>query len=343
MRKLRVLAIMHERYVPPDSIEGLPDREIFEWKMEYDVMSALEHLEHDARALGVATELTPVREQINAFKPHIVFNLLEEFGELGTYVPYLLAYLELLRMPYTGCNPRGLMLADNKSLMKKVCKYHRIRTPDFAVFPRGRAFKDPPKKLRYPLIVKSATEHGSAGLSQASVVWTREKLMERVAFVHEQIGSDALAEEFIDGRELYVGITGNRRLQTFPIWEMSFESWPDDVPRLATNKVKFDLKYQERVGLKTRRAKDLPEDLERHIIRLCKRVYRLLGQSGYARIDLRLTPEGEVWLLESNPNPQLAYGEDFAESAHAAGLEYEPLVQRILNLGLAYRADWRGG
>jgi D-alanine-D-alanine ligase len=151
--------------------------------------------------------------------------------------------------------------------------------------------------------------------------------------------TDAIAEQYIDGRELYVGVIGNRRLQTLPIWELNFKNLPNDAPRIATEKVKWDLKYQKSAGITSGRAKDLDDHTIERIARICKRVYRILGQSGYARMDLRLTREGKVYLIESNPNPQLEYGEDFAEAAHATGIDYERLLQRILNLGLSYRPD----
>lgn len=340
MRPLRVLGLMHEQFVPPDSYAGVGKDEVPPWKMEYDVMAGLHNLGHHTRSLGVSTDLAPIRSAIEEFKPHIVFNMLEEFGELGTHGPFVLAYLELMGQAYTGCNPRGMLLADDKTLVKKICKYHRIHTPDFLLYPRSRVFK-PPRKLSYPLIVKTATEHGSVGIAQASVVNSEDKLRERVGFIHDSFETDALVEEYIEGRELYVGVLGNHRVQTFPIWELHWPEWPEGVPKIATSKLKWDHQYQAKVGVKTRPATDLDESLTRRILHLCRRAYRLLGQSGYARIDLRLRPDGEIYLLESNPNPQLAFGEDFAESAHAAGLDYESLLQRIVQLGLRYHANGR--
>jgi D-alanine-D-alanine ligase len=169
------------------------------------------------------------------------------------------------------------------------------------------------------------------------VVDTDQKLAERVAFIHERVGTDAIAEQYIDGRELYVGVLGNERLQTLPIWELHFSKLREAAPRIATGKVKWDYKYQQQVGVSTAPAKALPEGLDGKIPHLCKRVFRALSLSGYARIDLRLSEDGRIYLLEANPNPQLAYGEDFAESAHHAGLDYGPMLQKILNLGMRYR------
>src|SRR5690606_15796431 len=161
---------------------------------------------------------------------------------------------------YTGCNPRGLMLAHDKALTKMVLRYHRIRVPNFAVLPLGRKVRRP-SKLQFPLLVKSLTEEGSVGIAQASIVHDDEKLAERVDFVHRHLGTHAIAEEYIDGRELYVGVLGNQRLQTLPIWELHFPKLREDAPRIATGKVKWDYKYQKKIGIRSSRARNLPEGL----------------------------------------------------------------------------------
>ena len=335
MRKLRVLAITHITLVPPDHATE-EELERAPWKMDYDVIRTLEELGHEVRTLGLGHELSPVRETIDEFRPHIAFNLLDEFDGEILFDQNVVSYLELLGVPYTGCNPRGLILARDKALSKKLMCYHRIPVPDFAVFRRGRRVRRP-RKLNYPLIVKSLIEQASAGISQASVVTSDEALEERVRFIHEKIGTDAIAECFIEGRELYVGITGNKRLQVFPVWELLFGNMSEDVPRIATAKVKFDVAYQKQREIKNAEARDIPEDVLRHIQRICKRVYRVLDLNGYARIDLRLDRNGEPHVLEANPNPQIAWRDEFAESAEKAGLSYPMLIQRMLNLGLRWQ------
>jgi D-alanine-D-alanine ligase len=158
-----------------------------------------------------------------------------------------------------------------------------------------------------------------------------------VRFIHRTLKTDAIAEQYIDGRELYVGVLGNQRLHTLPIWELHFTNLREDAPRIATGKIKWDYKYQQKVGIETRPAVDLPPGFDAAIPKLCKRIYKALSLTGYARLDLRLGPDDQPYLIEANPNPQLAYGEDFAESAHAAGIEYEALLTRIINLALAYQ------
>ncbi|MCH5373404.1 MAG: D-alanine--D-alanine ligase, partial [Planctomycetes bacterium] len=212
--------------------------------------------------------------------------------------------------------------------------------PRFAVCPRGRSVKKLPR-LTFPLIVKSVVEDASFGIAQASVVRDHEALVERVEFVHRRAESDALVEEFIEGRELYVGVIGNHRLQTFPVWELLFPGMPDDVARIATMKVKFDRKYQEKYGITTKAADDLPPPVAARIASISKRVYHALNLSGYARMDLRMDAQGRLFVLEANANPNLEYGEDFAESAETAGIGYDELLQRIVNLGLRYEAPWK--
>ena len=331
---------MHEDLVPPDTLDGYTDEQIAEWKTEFDIVATLQELGHKVEPLGVSTNLATIGEVIDRFQPHIAFNILEEFHGVAVYDHYVVSYLELMRKTYTGCNPRGLMLAHDKALSKKVLAYHRVPVPRFAVFPMGQKVKRP-AKLQFPLLVKSLLEEGSIGIAQSSVVNNDQKLHERVELMHRQVGTDAIAERYIDGRELYVGVVGNQRLQTLPIWELIFDSLPEDAHRIATEKVKWDIAYQKKVGVKTQAAEDLPNGVAESIRRLCKRAYRILGLSGYARMDLRLTDDGHVYLIEANPNPQLSYGEDFAESAEHIGVTYEQLIQRILNLGLRYRAQWK--
>jgi len=332
-RSLRVLALMHKSLMPPEQAKEA-EFETADWKMEYDVVTTLRGLGHEVRALGVGSDLGVIRDAVSEFKPHITFNLLEGFDDVAIWDQNVVAYLELLKTPYTGCNSRGLLLARDKAIAKKLLAYHRITVTDFVVIPRGRAVRRP-KRLAFPLIVKSLTLDASIGISQASVVEDDQKLEERVRFMHESIGTDALVEEYIEGRELYVGIFGDQRLTVLPVWELSFANLPEERRRIATERLKWSLTYRTRHGIVSGPAADLPEGAEQRIKDVCKRVYRSLMLSGYARIDLRLSERG-LYVIEANPNPQLSHDEDFAQSARAAGIEYGPLLQRIVNLGLRW-------
>lgn len=333
--KLKVLALMEKVLVPPDE-PGDADLETVEWKTEFHVVRALRGLGHEVRCLGVATDLGVIRAGIEEFGPDVVFNLLEDFKDVPIYDQNVVAYLELLDVPYTGCNSRGLMLARDKAITKKILSFHRIPVPEFHVFRMGRAVVRP-KRLAFPLIVKSLTKEGSAGISKSSVVDSDAKLKERVALVHKRQHTDAIVERYVHGRELYVGVLGTRRLQVLPVWEMVFDGLPEESPRIATERVKWDAAYQKKHGIDTSVAKGMPDATLAQIQNLCRRVYRTLELSGYARIDLRLDDEGKIYVLEANPNPQLAEGEDFAASALHAGIAYTALVQRLVNLALEGR------
>jgi D-alanine-D-alanine ligase len=333
MKSLRILALVHDHLVPPEDVADTDVLEA-EWKMEYDVIETLREMGHTVRVLGLHDELGSIRPTVGLFKPHIVFNLMEAFAGVATFDQNVVSYLELLRLPYTGCNPRGLILARDKSLSKKLLAYHRIAAPYFTVVRRGRPAR-PPRGLGFPLIVKSLFFEASVGISQASVVENQEQLARRVQFVHDSVGTAAIVEQFIDGRELYVGVLGNQRLDVFPVWEMSFAQMSENRWRIATERVKWSTKYQKRHGIMTDAATLEPETAAR-VQRIAKRTYRALDLNGYARIDLRMDDEGRVYVLEANPNPNLAYGEDFAESAEVAGTSYERLLDRILTLGLRW-------
>ncbi len=333
MKRLRIIVLMHPDLVPPDKLDGV-DRETAPWKTEYDVVSTLRAAGHDVKALGVQHELRPIRDATDSFKPHVVFNLLEQFHGETAYDQNVASYLELARVPYTGCNPRGLMIARGKDLSKKLLSYHRIPVPAFAVFPRDRKVRRP-KRLELPLIVKSLSEDASVGIAQASVVDSDEKLAERVAFIHERIGTDAIAEQYIEGRELYVGVLGGGgRLHVLPVWEMEFGDLPAGAINIATAKVKFDPKYQERRGIVQGPAKDLTPEQTQRIQRIVKRICRVLVLDGYVRIDFRLSAAGVPYFIEANPNPEIALGEEFAEAAKHGGMPYPALLQRILALGM---------
>jgi D-alanine-D-alanine ligase len=337
MKKLRVLALLHKHLVPPDKAKA-EELLTAPWKMEYDVVRTLRDMGHEVLSIGLDAELAPVRKAMTDFRPQIAFNLLEAFNDVATWDQNVVAYLELCRMSYTGCNSRGLLLARDKAITKQLLTYHRIAIADFAVFPMKRAVRRP-KRLSFPLIVKSATLDASIGISQASVVDDEDKLQERVRFIHESVGTDAIVERYIEGRELYVGVLGNQRLQVLPTWELSFRNLPEESRKIATERVKWSLTYQKKHGIESDEATDLDPVTAQRIRDICKRVYRGLLLNGYARIDLRLTANGQIFVMEANPNPQLSRDEDFAKSAERIGIGYGVLLQRIMNLGFRWQPE----
>lgn len=333
-KKLRVLVLCQKNLVPPESLEGYTEAQILNWKTEYDVVSALRAMGHEVFPVEVSNELGVIHVAIDDHRPHVAFNLLEEFDGYPLFDQHVVSYLELMKQKYTGCNPRGLTLARDKALTKKILAYHRIHVPAFAVFPVARKVRRQ-KRLRFPLLVKSVVHEGSIGISQASVVRNDEKLAERVEFIHRKTGSDAIAEQYIEGREIYVGLMGNNRIQTFTPWEHVLENLPEGAHNIATYKLKWNPEYQKVVGF-TDRPAELPPELERRLLNISRRIYRILMLSGYARLDYRMTDDGRFFLLEANPNPNIADGDYFSDSAKTSGLEYAPLLQKIMTLGISY-------
>src|SRR2546425_7211682 len=283
---MRVLALVHRHLIPPEQIPEGTDIAAAAWRTEYDVISTLAAVGHEVQVLGVHDDLGEIRRLATEWKPHIAFNLLEGFDDIVIFDQNVVSHLELLKLPYTGCNPRGLLLARDKSLSKKLLAYHRIHVPEADVIRAGRPIRRP-KRLTFPLIVKSLTQEASIGISQASVVDTDEKLKERVAFIHDSIGTAAIVEQYIEGRELYVGILGNQSLQAMPIWELFFTNMPDGAKRIATDRVKWSVKYQKKYGIDSGPANELADAAGQQIQHVCKRAFRALELSGYARVDLR--------------------------------------------------------
>jgi len=332
--KLRIMVLLTHELMPPDVIPEGVEKEKQPWRTEYDVITALKSMGHEVYPVGLQSDLAVIANAREQHKPHVAFNLLEEFDGHALFDQHVVSYLELLKQPYTGCNPRGLTLAHDKALTKKILSFHRIAVPGFGVFPRGQKVVRP-TRLKFPLLVKSVIEEGSVGISQASVVHDDEKLAERVEFIHRTTESHAIAEQYIEGREIYVSVIGNKRLQTYTPWELVIKNLPEGSLNIATGRLKWNPDYQRKVGLVTKPA-DLSEELQRNLESISKRIYRHLNLSGYARMDYRLSNDGQFYLLEANPNPQIARNEDFADSAAHCGLSYCQLLQKILTLAVSY-------
>lgn len=335
-RRLRVLLLVHTTLVPPEDLWDYEDERMTKYQTEFDVKHALLRLGHHVKVVGLYDDLAPLREAIEEWQPHIVFNLLEEFAGNAAFDYYVVSFLEMMNIPYTGCNPRGLLLARDKALSKILLAHHHIKVPEFVVFPRGRAIRKT-RRWRYPMIVKSLLEEGSVGIAQASLVMRDDQLRKRVRFIHDLTHGDAIAEQFIEGRELYVTVIGNTRLTVLPFREITFRNGDNGPIRVATHRVKWNYEYRDRWGIDYRFAHNLPRGMAGRIAALCKRAYRVLDLSGYARFDLRISRDQQIYLLEANPNPAIAENEDCAFSAEKAGLSYDQLIQRLLTLGLRYK------
>ena len=334
MSGLKVLTLVHESLVPPKKASA---KEVAwaDWKTEYTVCRALSDLGHDVSVVGVSDDLAHLQERIREIQPDIIFNLLEEFNGEPLYDQNIVSLLELLEVPYTGCCPQGLTLGRDKAVAKKILDYHGIPTARFQVFPMDRKFKTS-RDLRFPMIVKSLIEEASLGISQDSVVRSEKRLRQRVEFIHRTLATDALVEEYIPGRELYVGVLGNDRKEVLPIWELEFGDLGKKSLPIATQRLKFNKDYCQKHGVRRGPARNIAPSVRKEIEDLCLKAYGALRLNGYARMDLRLTPEGEIYFLEVNPNPELARGEDLANAAQHAGISYSELIGRIIELGLSW-------
>ncbi len=301
---------------------------------EYDVARALLARGHEVLMVGVAEELAPMLERLGKFQPRLVFNGCEAFRGHARHEYGLAAVLEMHGYRYTGSSPTALLLARNKSLTKKVLAFHGIRVPAFAEFHPGEK-PVRPSELRVPLIVKPLLEDASVGIAQASVVEDDEGLAQRVAFIHEKFRQAAIVEELIEGRELYVGLLGNEKLQVLPIIEMTFGEPDTGEHQIATYKAKWDEDYRKRKKIKNVFAKGLSEDVAAKIGDICTTAFHALWLQDYGRVDLRLTHDDEVYVLEVNPNPFIAYEHEVANAAAKAGMSYEDFIQRIVDEALA--------
>ena len=301
---------------------------------EYEVAEALMAKGHDVRMIGVKDDIRPPVERLAEFGPDLVFNCCEGFRGDSHYEYAVAAVLEAYGYRHTGSPATALLVARNKSMSKKILAYHGVRVPDFATFHPGDAFLRP-STLRYPLIVKPLLEDASIGIAQSSVVAEDEGLAERVKFVHDNFHQAAIAEELIDGRELYVGMVGNAVLELLPIVELTFGKLSKAERRVATYKAKWNVEYRERHGIKSRFARKLPDPVMARIREICEATFRALSLQDYGRVDVRLAHDHEVYVLEVNPNPFISFGHEFANSAEKAGMKYPELIQRIVDEAMA--------
>jgi D-alanine-D-alanine ligase len=331
--KLDVLVMFDTAGTPPEDQDFSKElsSEDEDWYTEIDVIDALKQLGHNVRTLGVFDDINLIVDEIRKNRPDVVFFLVEAFLEKVYFDKNVVSLLELMEIPHTGCGSDGLTICSDKAMSKKILTYHRIKVPRFHVFRKAKRIWHP-KNIRLPAMIKPLREHASTGISQASYVENETDFCNRIKFVHESMNKDAIAEEYIQGRELYASVLGNQNLRVFPLREVKFTEVPEDEPKIATYKAKWDEKYRERWGIKNVFAGRLQNGVEKKIENICKRAYRSLRIHGYGRFDLRLTTQNEVYILEANPNPILRKDEDLAQSAEKGGLPYKELINKILQL-----------
>ncbi|MGH9475649.1 MAG: D-alanine--D-alanine ligase family protein [Terriglobales bacterium] len=298
-----------------------PDRE--------EIFEALQKLGHEPTYYALdgrdATLLGLAKSDADLF-----FNLTESYAGDDTRDVHLAAYFDLLGRPYTGAGPHALYLAQDKALAKKIFAFHSIRTPSFAACYKGRL--DHAHDVAFPLIVKPASEDGSVGIEASSVVQNVKELMQRIDYIHEAFDSPALIEEYIEGRELYAAILGNGSPEVLPLIELDLSRLPEGTPKIATAEVKWERGTEAYKLTKSAPVEDLPEPVAADLASSALAAYRALKLRDYGRIDLRLTPKNEVYVIEANPNPWLSSGAEFAMAAKKAGRSYSQLIAEILAL-----------
>ncbi|PYQ50166.1 MAG: D-alanine--D-alanine ligase [Acidobacteria bacterium] len=270
-------------------------------------------------------------------KVDLVFNLAESYAGDDTKDLNIPAFMDLVGVKYTGSGPHGLLLAQDKALAKKIVEFHGLKTPFSAVSHRGRL--DYSHDVKFPLIVKPVSEDGSIGIDVGSVVDSVKELMERIHHLHEELDVPILIEEYIEGREIYAAILGNRPPEALPLVELDLSKLPADTPRIAGREVKFDKESEEYKLTKSALAKDLDEETAEKLQEAAKTTYRALKLRDYGRIDMRLAKDGTIYVLEANPNPWLSSQAEFAMAARGSERTYNEMIKKIVEVAAARYED----
>jgi len=302
-------------------------------EVEYEVATTLMARGYEVRLLGFRNDLQQLLAGLEAGPFDVVFNLTERFRDQSTLDYTVAGLLEMKDVPYTGAGPAGLILSRHKALTKMVLNHHGVRTPRFMEVNVGEACNRP-SDLRFPLIVKPVDEDASVGIARASVVRDDQALSERVSFVHAKVKTAAIVEEFIAGREIYVGVLGNEQPKPLPPIEMVFDNSVPVEQRIATFKVKWSSKYRETRGISNRIVDDLPPEVMTRLGEAAVASYKAAGLRDYGRVDVRLAHDHQTYVVEVNPNPYLSEGEDMAWVAEEGGYPYPDLLERIVELAL---------
>ena len=294
------------------------------------VAAALKELGHTVSVLSVHGDIKKLLAGLSRRRPDLVFNMMEMWGDdIGGDIP-VVGLLEMLGLHYTGCGPGEFYLGQDKALAKKILAFEGIAYPKFAVFSKD-ADLETGGNLRMPLFVKPLTADASIGIEGDSLVHDALSLMKRVVSIHETVKDSALAEEYIEGREFYVGVLGNHEPIALPPIEVDFTGFPEGAPRIMGAKAKFDVDSPEYKGTKSVIA-EIPDELRARLQRAATQAYRALRVRDYGRVDMRLTDTGEIYVLEVNASCYLERSSEFATAAAAAGIEYTPLIGRIVEL-----------
>lgn len=296
------------------------------------VAEVLKQAGHTVSVLAVQDDVARLVAGLRRRQPDLVFNLLESFADIAKPDVAVAGILDAMRLRYTGGGPGELFIRQDKGLAKKILAFDRILCPDFAVFTRNTDLEIG-GNLRLPFFVKPLHYDASIGITKDSLVRDATALLKRVAAIHEKLGDAALVEEYIEGREFYVGVLGNHEAQALPPIEMDFSGLPEGAPRVLSSKAKWAKNSAEYKGTKAVLA-DLPDELKARLQKLSVEAYRALKVRDYGRVDLRLTGTGAIYVIEVNANCYLEKSSEFAVAAAAAGLDYPALVNRVVELAV---------
>lgn len=298
------------------------------------VKKVLLDLNYPTVLLPVNQSITRITNGVGQEKPDLVFNLCETFRNNDKFEFNVTALLEMMRVPFTGSSSGSLFLSHDKYLSKKIFDFHRIPYPNFFLVPLEQDVVVP-KNFNFPLFVKPVHEDASIGIDENSIVHNEEELRSKVSQIHENIKDDVLVEEYIDGREFFVSILGNEMAQPLELVELDFSRWPDGKPKIYTYRAKIEIESEEYKSIGLRLPTDLSPEIKNKIQDLALKTYRALRASDYARVDLRMAPDGKIYVLEANLNPYLAQIGETAFAAQASGMGYAHLISRILEGSLA--------
>lgn len=337
MGKLNILVLYDRWEEPEDATSSATDkapltRTLDKKEVEDEVADALGRLGHEA-TLHVLDGSLKSLHALARIECDLVFNLAESFGGNDTADYCIASYLELLDKPFTGSGSRGLLYGQDKAVAKKILEFHGIHTPVFARSYRGRL--DFSHDLEFPVIVKPAREDGSIGIEFSNVVSSIRELMERIDWLHANFDSPVLIEEYVEGREMYVGVIGNDNPIALPVVELDLSKLPEGRPRIAGAEVKWGKGTRAYRDTKSAVAEGLPAETTALLQQTAVAVYQALELRDYARIDMRLRPDGRVAVIEANPNPWLASRAEFTMAARKAGRTYTQLIEEIVDLALA--------
>jgi D-alanine-D-alanine ligase len=295
---------------------------------------AIEACDHSVEMLAVHDSVEPLVTALHAAAPDLVFNLAESFGGKSALESNVAALLNLLGLRYTGSSPAGLLLAGDKSLTKKVLSFHGVRTPEFATVFRGAL--DWAGNIAFPVIVKPPQEDASLGINSNSVVHDLRELFTRIDELQSEFQQPVLVEQFVEGREFYVGVLGNANVRALPVMELDFSGFPAGVPRIASWEAKWGDdgagSGEQFAGTRSIFPVDVAPALLDRMQNVAIEAFHALRLRDYARIDLRVTDDDQIFVIEVNPNCYLERESEFARAAAEGGLPYDALIARILEL-----------